>query len=147
MPYCTIDDIKKVIPAAELIQLTDDSQTGEVDTDIVNAAIANADNLINGYLRAKYSLPLSEVPDLVKEFSVTLAKHWLYSRRWPELPDGLKDAYKNAFSMLKDINAGKLTLGIDETTTDTTVDQAESQFYTNKTTADRVFNATLLDTY
>ena len=53
--YCTINDIQNIIPAQELINLTNDRvEIGTpVNMDIVNIAVQHADNLIDSALRAK----------------------------------------------------------------------------------------------
>lgn len=144
--YCTLNDIQTVTTEATLIQLTDDNNTGAVDANVVNAAIEYADTLINGYLRPRYTLPLTEVPQLLKNFSVDLSRHWLYSRRLLEIPEGLKDSYKNTIKCLESIQAGKLTLGVQSETEDQKVEGAG--FYSaNKTSDDRMFPKSELDKF
>lgn len=146
MTYCTLNDIQTVITETTLIQLTDDVNVGAVDANVVNSAIEYADTLINGYLRPRYTLPLTEVPQLLKNFSIDLARHWLYSRRLLEMPDALKDSYKNTIKFLENLQSGKLTLGIQSATEDERVEGAG--FYsTNKTSEDRMFPKSELDKF
>lgn len=51
MPYCTLDDLKKDISEKELEQLTDDERLGAINQGRIDAAIADADDLIDGFLR------------------------------------------------------------------------------------------------
>jgi phage gp36-like protein len=144
MTYCSISDIQNDIPAVELAALTDDTDGDTVNEAIVNSAIVYADTIIDGYLRSRYSLPLEEVPTLLKTFSVDLVKHRLYSRRMTEMPDSVKDSYKNTIKMLESIQAGKLTLGIIADSTDDQLTKT-NKFITNKTTSDKVFSVDVLN--
>lgn len=81
MPYCTLGDIKDHIPEANIIQLTDDEGLGVVNQSRVDKAITTADSVIDGYLRGRYSLPLSTVPELIKTIAIDIAVYKLYERR------------------------------------------------------------------
>lgn len=141
MPYCTVDDIKKSIPEANIIQLTDDAGTGVIDQTKVNEAIAYADQLIDGYLRGRYSLPLNPVPGLVNKLSVDLAIFHLYSRRFElEMPESMMAKYKNAIKLLEQIQKGLVLLGIESSETG----PGQGYYKTNKTADDREFNKTVL---
>ncbi|MCL4492330.1 MAG: DUF1320 domain-containing protein [Nitrospirae bacterium] len=142
MPYCTLDDLKKAIPESSIIQLTDDAGLGVVDQAKVDDAIAYADQLIDGYLRGRYTLPLSTVPGLIKTLSVDLAIFHLYGRKSDdEFPDAVMARYKNAIKLLEQIQKGLISLGIETSTTGT------GSYKTNKTSDDRTFNKDVLDTY
>ncbi|MDR0996754.1 MAG: DUF1320 domain-containing protein [Zoogloeaceae bacterium] len=115
MPYCSIADLKLAIPDQTLIWLTcDDPQAPAMNLPVAEEAIRQAEELVDGFLRGRYALPLASVPTLVKDMSVHLARHWLYARR-PEgadLPDAVKDGQKNALRILENIRDGKITLGL-----------------------------------
>lgn len=114
MAYCTLDDIKKAIPEVNIIQLTDDENLGTVNQARVDDAIAYADQMIDGYLRGRYSLPLSPVPGLINKLSVDLAIFHLYSRRLElEMPQVMMERYKNAVKVLEQVQKGLITLGIE----------------------------------
>jgi phage gp36-like protein len=143
MSYCTLEDIKKAIPEENLIQLTDDDNLGVVNEDTVDDAVDYADQLIDGYLRGRYTLPLTSVPKLVTKLSLDLAVFYLYSRRLElEMPKGMESRYKNAVRILGEIQKGNLSLSADEATEPT-----DGTYQTNKTSEDRVFSGTVLDTY
>jgi phage gp36-like protein len=109
--YSTLDDIKKQVEEAVLVQLTDDAGAGAVDTDIVTWAITEADGVINSYCQGRYSLPLYPVPPRVVGLSVDIAIYNLYSRRVDEMPENRKDRYKEAIRFLELVAAGKVDLG------------------------------------
>ena len=71
-----------------------------------------AQELVDGYLRGRYQLPLDPVPTILRDAVVYLARHWLYQRR-PEgaLPDAVKDSRKDTLQLLENIRDGVITLG------------------------------------
>jgi phage gp36-like protein len=115
--YCTLTDIEA--PQDDLIELTDDSGSGVIDEVVVDKAIANATEQIDGYLRGRYTLPLSPVSGLIGTICADLALYRLYARR-PRLsvPESLSERYKNAVKLLENIQKGVITLGATGTSTE-----------------------------
>lgn len=110
--YCTQADIEqKRIPTATLIQLTDDSDTGLVDAVIVAGVIAEADGVVDSFLRGRYPLPLDPVPDIVATISQDITVYYLFARK-PEFdpPTAVSDRYKSALVLLQRIQDGKMPL-------------------------------------
>ena len=116
MPYCTLDDIKRNrIPESVLIQLTDDENLGVVDEAVVNGAIADADEVIDGFARGRYPLPLTPVPGIVRTWSMDIATYGLYGRRAAfEPPKTVAERYTTALKLLERVQDGKLKLSDDE---------------------------------
>lgn len=143
MAYCTLDDILGVIPQRDLIQLTDDTVPPvAVNQAVVDQAIAAADTLINGYIGERYSIPFSGVPELLKTLALDLTVYRLYLRRKKgEPPEAVKAAHDNALKLLRDVQAGKLSLGV--TDTGQPVPQATG-VAPSITTSDRLFSRTTL---
>lgn len=113
MAYCTQDDILDQIDEDNLIQLTDDADAGAVDADMVTRAIADADEEIDSYCGARYSVPFTTVPGIVRKLSVDIAIYNLYARR-RGAPDDRKERYNNAVRMLRDISKKVISLGADD---------------------------------
>ena len=135
MAYCTVDDIKKRLPEAVLIDLTDDEDAGEVDTDVVAAAIADADEEIDAYLSMRYALPFSSTPAIVTRLSTDLAVESLYGRRdHLELPKQLEKRIDAARRMLSAMAKGALKLDVPDAAEDSGFGPAAS---TSK--SDRIF--------
>ncbi len=114
MSYCTQTDIQnKRIPEETLIQLTDDVGVGVVDPGVVSEAIAEADDLIDGYLRGRYQLPLASVPKVLGGLSASIAAFKLYGRR-PEFgtPEHVVKAHDAALKTLDKIQKGAVRLGL-----------------------------------
>lgn len=120
MAYCILDDILGVIPELELIQLTDDLvPPAVVNTDVVDVCISQADSIINGYIGGRYALPLATLPELLKAIALDITVYRVYLRRKKKTPpEAVKTAYEDAMKQLKDIQSGKLSLGVDQAGTE-----------------------------
>nr|BDD46511.1 hypothetical protein 15 [bacterium] len=142
--YCTLDDIKKQVQETTLIEITDDSLSGQINEDVVNETILYADTLINGYLRGRYTLPLQTTPEIIKVIAIDLAIYRLYSRRFhTDMPDSINDKYKNSIKLLEQIQKGIVSLGIETMGTPPKL----GEYRTNKTYQDRIFTKEVLDAY
>jgi phage gp36-like protein len=111
MSYATLEDLKKALTEATLIDLTDDNDLGVIDTAVVENALEAADVEIDAYVGERYSLPLTEVHAIIGKMSADLAIFNLYSRRQGP-PDHWQARYNNAIKMLGMIRDGKLGLGV-----------------------------------
>lgn len=144
--YCTLEDIKQVISEAELIQLTDDNNIS-VNIDVVDSAIKYAQTTINGYLRSRYTLPLIEIPELLKVFAVDLVVYRLHSRRLVrDMPESLENSYKNVIGELGKIQKGIVTLGIESQTANEIVPDHQ-EYFTYTTLNRRLFDRDTLNKF
>jgi phage gp36-like protein len=108
MAYSSEADILKMIPQAELAQLT--AESGEdPDSQVVAEAISQADAEIDSYVGVKYPVPLTAVPEQIKALSVDLAIYHLYSRRSVVPPVRLRK-YEDGVAFLKQVAAGQVTV-------------------------------------
>lgn len=144
MAYHVLDDLTATgLTEGELIQLTnDDAGAVTVDEARYGAAREEADALIDGYLGARYALPLETVPTLVRRVSVQLTVHALYRRRFPEgTPEGVKADADGAMRLLRDIASGTVTLGVQPAPT------VNSERAAKVVAGERVFTRTSLAGY
>lgn len=111
MAYCDLDYIRKKINGAELIRLTDEENTGEIDTTKVDDAIVSADVEIDAYLGQQDYLPLVSPPALIGDLSRTLAIRNLYQISPGGVPESREKDAANAIKLLDKIAKGELTLG------------------------------------
>ncbi len=114
MHYCTRADIGKAIPELTLTQLSNDDPTAELpDESVIEDGVRQAEELVDGYLRGRYDLPLDPVPSVLRDAVVYLTRHWLYQRR-PEgaIPEAVKDSRKDTLKLLESIRDGVVTLGM-----------------------------------
>jgi len=135
MAYCTLTDIKEQIPEGELIQLSDDDALEEIDTSVIERAIADADAEVDSYCAERYTVPFDPVPLLIRKYSVIIAIYNLFMRRG-DIPNDRETNYNNAVKFLQNVAKGIVSLGADapaETSQDTV------GVTTNKT--DRIFSA------
>ncbi|OGI00467.1 MAG: hypothetical protein A2Y25_12010 [Candidatus Melainabacteria bacterium GWF2_37_15] len=116
MSYCSTSDIQAVIANDDLVQLTNDSGGDTVDTTKITDAISYVDNIIDGYLRGRYDLPLASIPDELKYIAVDFVVYRLYSRRlYTEVPDSILKKYYEVIKTLQDIQKGAFNLGVENT--------------------------------
>ncbi|WP_460418877.1 gp436 family protein [Pseudomonas sp. microsymbiont 2] len=114
MRYCTHQDIGRAIPELTLVQLSNDDPAAEQpNAEVIEDGIRQAEELVDGYLRGRYELPLDPVPTVLRDAVVYLTRHWLYQRR-PEgaIPDAVKDSRKDTIKLLESIRDGVVTLGM-----------------------------------
>ncbi|MCG6552499.1 MAG: DUF1320 domain-containing protein [Candidatus Magnetominusculus sp. LBB02] len=136
MSYISASDMSCAITDTELIQLTDDSGSGVVDTARINEVIGMAAALVDSYIGGRYKVPLSApIPEVVKAASVSIAVYLLNMRSSFEISDKRVKAYEQAISLLKDIARGTATLGIEETT------QERDNAASNKAANSRIFTS------
>jgi len=109
MAYSTEADLKDRVDEALLIQLTDRSGTGVVDSALVTTAIEDADALINGFISPVYQVPLSPVPRIVREYSAAIAIYRLHLYRSIDAP-AWKEAYTMAISFFSLVAERKVAL-------------------------------------
>lgn len=109
MTYASLDDLIERAGDAEIRQIADRDRDGVPDPEVVAAALVHADNTVNGYVAAKYQTPLSPVPDLVRTWSVSIARYILHRNG---APDNVEQDYKDAIAALKDVARGLIALPV-----------------------------------
>jgi len=145
MPYCTLADLKQDISEKELEQLTDDERLGAINQSRIDAAIADASELIDGFLRGRYTLPLSPVPTVIKTISKEITIYRLFLRKKRQtITKEMTDNYDAQIKLLGKIQKGEITLGVNATPTP---EQGEGKYVTNKTSEDREFSKDKLSSY
>lgn len=109
--YATQQDLEDRFGTEELIELTDraDPPLGAIDATVVGRALADADAVIDGYVGARYDLPLASTPALLTNLAADIARFKLYDEAPPE---AVENRHKNAIALLRDISAGRAKLDI-----------------------------------
>jgi phage gp36-like protein len=116
MTYATQADLVTRFGEVEIIQLSDDANAGAIDAAVVAIVLADVDRAIDGYLLTRYTLPLTEVPDILNSIACDLAHYRLATRNGgSRASDTLKDRNSDAMRQLRDIASGKFTLGLTQT--------------------------------
>ena len=122
----------------EIQQLTDRSNAGLIDATVLGAALADADATIDGYLAARYALPLVSIPAAIPMRAADLARYYLYGL---QVPEQVKARHDDAILWLTQVSKGIVQLGVDQLT-----EAAETgAILTTGTT--RVFSADTLADY
>lgn len=109
MPYATQSDLAARFGEAELLQQTDLTGTDAINGQAVADALTDASALIDGYVSARYSLPLAVVPGLLVGVCCDLARYALYIEAVPPIVQQRRD---QAIATLRDISLGKLRLDV-----------------------------------
>ena len=109
MTYATQADLEARFGAEEILQLADRDGSGVVDVGVIEAALADADTEIDGYLAVQYGLPLASIPDLVRHLACGIARYRLWSDRASEQ---VRTGYTDAIDTLSRLSRGKMRLVI-----------------------------------
>jgi phage gp36-like protein len=131
--YINLTDIAKRIEHTKLAQLTDDAKTGNVDADVVNEIITEAEGLFDSSARAAgYSLPVPAT-QMVRGICLDVAVFKLYERRATATGgvfDVKEKAYTKAIAFLKRLQERKEALDV----------PAKEETETNPASPDRVLS-------
>lgn len=111
MPYTTLADLTDRYGERLLIDLTDRAEvaSGLIDSDVVDRALADADALIDGYLAARYTLPLAEVPALIATLAQVIT---VWNLHVYEPNPKIEADYKAAIRSLEAISKGSIRLSV-----------------------------------
>lgn len=113
MTYATQQNLIDRFGEEELIQLTDRTNTGDIDAAVVNKALNDADAQINGYLVGRYTLPLATpVPEILERLACDIARYSLYEFKPIEI---VAIRYRDALDSLREVSKGRADLGISST--------------------------------
>jgi phage gp36-like protein len=113
MSYAIRQDMIDRFGEKEITGLTDTTipASGTVNDDVLTRALTDADALINGYLASRYTLPLTELPEVLTRVACDLARYFLARRP----TDEMTKRYDQSIAWLRDVSTGKVTLGVTAT--------------------------------
>lgn len=109
--YATRDDMVTRYGQAEISQL----ERYLMGDESVEAAIADAGSMVDGWIGAKYTLPLEHPPNNVKIFVCDIARYLLWKSRASE---EARRRYEDAVSFFKGVSNGKNILTVTNTDTE-----------------------------
>lgn len=137
MTYAVQQDLIDRFGETEIKEVADRNGDGAIDAAVMASALADADQVIDGYVGARYDLPLDPVPNLVKTLACHLARYFLHKDAPPET---VRKNFEDALRQLRDIAAGTLVLdaaGSEPTRAGGTVEiSAPDRVFTNDTLRD-----------
>lgn len=112
MTYATQQNMTDRFGERELIALTDRDNTGVVDAAVLARGLQSADDEINPYLVARYTLPPASVPAIVSNFACDIARYRLCGAEVIETEE-IRNRYKDAIKFFEKVSKGEISLGLD----------------------------------
>jgi phage gp36-like protein len=111
MAYATQSDLVPLrLTQKDLVELTDDGDSGTVNAAIVTGALEEASGRVESYCRQRYVTPLQQSND-VKGLTLDIAIYLLFTRRREtRVGETVQQRFDQAIAFLKDIAAGKASL-------------------------------------
>lgn len=110
MTYATQADLTERFGADELKQLTDPENGAVINTALVNAALVDADALVDAHLQGRYTLPLAvPYPRLVVNMACDLARARLFGDR---ITDPVRARHSDTLTQLGRIADGRMALTV-----------------------------------
>jgi len=112
MAYATITAMQQRYGERDLIYLSerDDGPADVINTAVIEQAINDASDVINGYLAGRYELPLVTVPNLLEQFCCDITRYKLGTN---DVPEHVETRYKDAIKFLMSVAKGELSIGVD----------------------------------
>lgn len=77
---------------------------------LIERALADAGSTIDGYLAGRYAVPLASPPTVVGRMACDLVRYYLHDG---EMPEAVDKRHTAAVAWLRDVSAGKVSLGPD----------------------------------
>jgi phage gp36-like protein len=113
MSYAAPQDMINRYPNRDLVQLTnDDPAATTVNTAVLQQALADASAEIDGYLGGRFTLPLTDPPEVLNRVASDIAMYRLQALRPLHDVADARQRYDDAVAMLARVASGELTLGI-----------------------------------
>lgn len=125
MTYATRQEMVERYGEERLTQLTDQLNLGTIDDVRLQRALQDADDEINTYLAARYSLPLASTPNVLRRIAADIALYHLYDDR---ANDQVAKRYTDATKFLRELANGTVSLGLDEAGVETDTDADAVEF-------------------
>lgn len=118
MAYSSVDQIFAAFPPA--LSAVGVGSFDVSTTQVSSYYIYTADGLIDGYISARYEVPVAGAQPLLTKLSCDLVIYDMFRDKNLKVPDFMQDRYDAAIDTLKMIAGGKIKLpgGIDVTTGD-----------------------------
>jgi len=115
MSYCTVDDLRLLLPEDELIELTDDDGVGVLNESVCERAIEEASREVDAYVGLVRTVPVpeAEVPGLLRDLTARLAIYHLFRRRalrLDQIPEVWQEERRQALRTLERIARGQIKL-------------------------------------
>lgn len=112
LPRLVTAQLLKDVAAAASLDAYTDAEVARAQGCIlvVQRALQDADDTINGYISARYTLPLAPVPAVLARVACELARFYLYD---DQVTDLIKDRQAANIKWLGEVSRGTVSLGAD----------------------------------
>jgi phage gp36-like protein len=113
MAFTDIIKLKKYLPVTTIEQLTDDHKIGKIVTEVVDAAIEQAHDMLSAWINGRYSIDMTYAECLVaapflSDLETRLAVYCLYKRKlYATMPEAITKDYESCISTLRMIQKGE----------------------------------------
>jgi phage gp36-like protein len=115
MAYTTQALIEAEIASQDLIALTDDGNTGSINSTVLSNLITNVSTWIDGKIANIYDVPFATAPTLIQSICLSVVCYRLYRRRLtPDEKNNYFGDYKDAMELLNQINKGEMHLDLSQ---------------------------------
>jgi phage gp36-like protein len=111
MSYATYEDLLANFGEQELELVTDRDRDGSPDDGVIEDGLQFADDMIDGYLRSRYSVPIANPPRNLIGVACDIARYRYYQDQPTEL---VITRYEQAVGWLKDVAHGLVDLILED---------------------------------
>ena len=109
--YITQSDIETRISPPDLIAALDDTNSGTLNTAVLDRIISNASTTVDGRLSEIYQVPFNPVPDGVFDSTLDIACYMIFVRtKAGRESNPFVDEYKDAMKWLDNVANGNIGL-------------------------------------
>lgn len=105
--YASVADMVARFGETEVLELTDQEHTGEINEAVAERALRDAAAEIDGYLAARYRLPVTDTPRLLSLLCTDIARYRLQKG---VSTDQARERYEDAVVKLRGIAKGEINL-------------------------------------
>jgi phage gp36-like protein len=107
----TAQMLADVAAAADLsAYTTEEAARAAVGLIVIQRALQDAEDTINGYISARYTLPVSPVPAVLERVACEMARFYLYD---DQVTDLIKERHAANMKWLGEVSKGTVSLGAD----------------------------------
>lgn len=123
-----------LVPAALDVFNAAELARGQTAMLVVGRALQDADDTINSYLSARYTLPIAPVPAVLNRVAAELARFYLYD---DQVTDLIKDRHAANLKWLYEVAKGTVSIGVDTLTSQQPASSAGAELVSGGTVWNR----------
>jgi len=114
MAYCQTQDIINSITESTVLQLTDDTNAGQIDQTLLEVYMQSSSDEIDSYLSVRYPLPIAAIEESaigqLREACADLTIYRLFNRRQRGDTDNIISRRNQVISWLKQVRDRKANI-------------------------------------